>query len=468
MTTFGQNLKFIYQRKLTGFLCLLIVYILGIIFGVQGELPLCCFFMFLLGIIVSSLLLEVADKPFSFELPGWPNAARKMLMWVGGTMVVSWALIAAPFNEIAYLTGYFSVGIILYWFAAWMMFLFRENWVYLFMPVYFVLAIQMRGYVDIGAFIEEHPILLLMGAVLATAGAWWYWGRQQVYRRRVEMRKFPEGVKKDEYYALLSKEVTPGLEEFFVGRIEAAQLRPAVAQVWGGLYQTYAVAMSRIRSSWLYWVIFILVISFLSGRQTFVMFGTVLLGVYALGIPMMTACNVPLHLHSNMLLKGGRRERFGMALSLAVVASVLVAGLLLLLNVVNILILQFWPALGKDPEWKALGSYPFGALVMVSLWMMPFLLLFRLLVGRAGAIALAILLYIGTLIAFLAEKFTFEGLAGFNLVMAVVSWLLFIKALHYVCWRGDLTLDKETFGFPDVFGRTLGRWMRRVFHPMGR
>ena len=431
--------------------------------GLLGVLPVCCFFMFIIGIVVSSLLLEVLDKPFSFSLPGRQYLARKFLMWVGGVVAVSWALILAPFSDIAYLTSYFSVGIILYWLAAWMIFLLQESWGYMFMAVPFVLALQMRGYVDIGAFIEEHPILLLIGAVLATAGAWWYWGRQQVYRRCVGQRLMQGGMKKEEYYSLLAKEVTPGLEEFFIQHIETARARPAVAHVWGGLYKTYAVTISMVRTSWLYWVIFILAYSFLFGLHSFVMSVTLFLGVFSLGIPMLAACGMPLHLYSHTLLTGGRRERFCMALSLAVIASVLVMGVLLLLNVMNLLVLDFWPALGKDPEWKAYGSYPFGALMMVSLWMMPLLLLFRLLMGRASAIFLALLIYVGAFIALLAGKVTFDGLVGFNLVMAVVNWLLFIKALAYVCRRGDLCPEREKYGFPDMFGRKAGWLFRRLF-----
>lgn len=74
----------------------------------------------------------------------------------------------------------------------------------------------------------------------------------------------------------------------------------------------------------------------------------------------------------------------------------------------------------------------------------------------------------GCAVVLLNVSLTTGVLVGGNGALAVVSWWIFIKTMGYVCRRGDLSAERENYGYFDVFGRKAGLFFRRVFCPTGR
>jgi hypothetical protein len=249
----------------------------------------------------------------------------------------------------------------------------------------------------------------------------WNKDKQQSYHRARLAVKWDKKLK-----------TSPRLEEFFLTRIRKGDYTSSGKYIWGGLYTTFAVAMSRRTSTLSGLFVALLFVSLFCYMDpmtvTFALFFT----------PGFMVAHLRLPVYSSMLISGGRNERFVTAMTLVAVIAVLITVMVTIVAAISIPLAAIMPDItlrGTTFKFHAAYLQPF----FVPLLMIPIVFTIQLIflkkpfVTMVTVILLFVLLFTGAsglkaLSTMLNPIFLLVGLL-------VLSWVIFVTVLRYICMR---------------------------------
>ncbi len=293
--------------------------------GLFGGFLVCCF---PLGLLVGTMQMETASKPFSFCLPGHRDTTRKLVFLVGLAVSLAFFLITSavlvaspsrvgPFERsvmpagllVLVLGSHFSASLAVYLLGA---------------DIAFSAVRSVSGMVALGFSLclltsnvlptIQYPILYWPVAVIALAvtvglASWWWLGRRAWFRRscsqpwmglldqwdRKQARKY-----RDFYATRFTKNIPPELDRFFQRAIAERRESSPAKYAWGALYTTCVLVAPQWKG--------ILTVTLIgiawAGYSSAV--APVVMGF----LPLMTAGFLQSPLGTALLVAGGRKERF--------------------------------------------------------------------------------------------------------------------------------------------------------------
>jgi hypothetical protein len=340
----------------------------------------------------------------------------------------------------------FFIGTIFYWFGAWIVFHF-PSWSNL--VVFLALAIGagqiLNAHIIIARIITHNHFSIIIAGGLVNLLAWIHWGRNGLARQycgRMWMWTFDmwdrEKLSKYTEARLAEKQkdfpvhILPKIETFFISRISGAGENLS-RYIWGGFYKSFAVMLS-CRNGWI-------------GALTGILLMLLFLGYISRGcniifiLPIFMVLQASLHVHSHLLISGGRRERFWTALALGTAATLLITAFLMLAALITLWLEPIMPVLtlnGRHLNFKVLDINLF----YMPLFVIPAALTLGLIFYKKPIMKMIVLMLLFQLI------FIFLILNPSNKQIAftpsqittslLCSWAVFVSVLRYICMKCSL------------------------------
>ncbi len=464
MNILSANLKHLYQRRIFWLLSLFAAFAaFGIVTAMakgdaRNHLGVFCvpaIWMIFAGTFLASLPLEILTKPFSYCLPGHQNIPRKFLFWTGLPLSFLWSLGFFLFPDLNFVQtlpaclSAFATFTMFYWLGVWLVFRFRAwSLVFGFLPLLVFGEKSLNMSVFMVDMLVTNPLPMILVGGWINVWAWRYWGRPDLARHycgklwlgafdfwnkekmeKLKLARLAEtGRKKPDAIRISS-----GVENFFLSRVRRAESGSAWPYIWGGLYKSFGIMLSKEKQNWVWLLIIILpMLCYLcytgpGGHMIFFM-------------PGIMVVSMNLHVQSSLLLSGGRRERFWSALTLAVVTTILITVFVTFLAALTTLFEPILPVFTIKNH-----TFVFHALniklFFVPVLMIPVTLATGLIFRQKPTLQiLFIILFFGLL----------GGSAGFlrhhlSVIYPVVpviipillgaTWAVFIAVLRYICRR---------------------------------
>jgi len=335
-----------------------------------------------IGLLAAMLALEVVAKPFSYSLPGHRKTLRQFISVVGVTVSLlgsllflmypglrSWQLALVPCSTL-------FAGLIFYWLGVWLIFGIRSSWRFVgFLPLVIITAGFFNLHVIIERAIVETPFAVILVGALSSVVAWRLLGNAGLARRycavpwlgfldfwnRDKLQRYTQA-KKAIKWEKLKTHPNPWVEQFFLGRMKECEYFSQGRHVWGGLYTTFAVALSRWRDALSGFLMALLVVCFLGymGPAATIIFFI---------MPGFMVAQTRLPAYSSMLVSGGRTERFITTITLVATIAVLVTVL------VTVVAASSLPLAAIMPDFTLRGAnFSFHA-VNMGLFFVPLLMI---------------------------------------------------------------------------------------------
>lgn len=459
MTALQANLKHLYQKRsfwLLGlFLGVFAAFItISIADGKKSSFSALCMWVFIFGVFIGTLPIDVLTKPFSYCLAGHRKIPRKFLFYIGLAISFLWSVISllypAPSAGRAVLVciSIFFTGTIFYWFGVWIVFRFRGwgNAMGL-----FPLAIFGGGLLDFHIIIEhlivENSFLIIVLGVVVNLLSWAYWGNKNLARKycgvmwmgafdawnKEKMSKFKQAklAEKDKKKPN-SMRISSGVEGFFISRISGAETGTLAQHIWGSLYKSFGVIISLGREECVQFLIMALPLlcffGYMSGGGNIIFF-----------IPGMMVVQLSLHVRSNLLISGGRRERFWSALTLAATTAILITFLVTFFAALTMPLKLILPELtikGYTVAFNALNINLF----FIPLFMIPVAFTIGLIFYKKPILVMIFVMMI-FIFMFTSEIFRphHNQLIQIGpihiIIMLLSSWAVFVAVLRHICMR---------------------------------
>jgi hypothetical protein len=454
MTILQANFKHLYQGRifwlkllLFGFLTFLIIIMTAK--GLAACFPMLIIWMFLFGAVAAETQKDVLTKPFSYCLPRHPEIPRKFLFCTGlaASFLLSIIFLRCPAPDFAgrILTcvSVFSVGTVFYWLGVWFVFRF-PIWTY--SMAFLVLAIIIGQILNVHTHIIMHyPFSVIAAGAAVNIWAWIHWGRQGLARKycgRMWIGSFNmwDVEKLYKYHEVRLAEnkkdlVSPKIETFFIRRISLAGENLS-RYIWGGLYKSMAVMLSgrSCRNSLIGTLIAILPLALFMG---YIGRGSNIIFI----MPAFMVLPISLHIHSHLMISGGRRERFWTALTLETVTSLHITAFLILMTLITLCLEQIMPALtlnGWNLNFKAFDIN----LSFVPLVVIPVAFTVGLIFDKKPMMKMIVLMvffqliFIFLIIKPANERIVFSPAQVIALLLC--SWAIFVSVLRYICIKCNL------------------------------
>ncbi len=358
MSILRANLRLLYQRWqlwVTYFFVGVLV-ALGLVmvrFGVGIALNVLIPVALVAGWAVAMVQAEILAKPVSCYLPGYRENLRTFVFTVGLALSVAGGLGFAwvhrsPDAFAARLFLMLCLGlcvtelVYLAMFAATLAF--GSILVDPLVLVVFLSLLRSREASTLGfdATLMMHPVLVISLGVFVGVGVWWQLGRAEWFRRRRAKRVFtrvslaglrrgrPSAEETRQMAALINwPSLHPVVESCFLNLIQGGKPSSPVRYFWGAVYSTQLPLLLLLVAKWkkvipaiLIWFAAVLAAGYVPR-----------FGLALLAIPAMIAAIFPitgLPLLSSLPIRGGRRERFYVAVLLVPLLTVLSTGIFLL------------------------------------------------------------------------------------------------------------------------------------------
>ncbi len=469
MNILRANLKHLYQKRS--------FWLIGLIFGAfafgvikaieqaviqnkQGGFSIPILWMFYISVFIASLPIEVLTKPLSSCLPGHRKIPRKFLFCIGLVLSFLWSLSFLFYPDLniaqtimACLSA-FSIFTITYWLGVWFVSKFK-NWSVIFATI--PLVMLGNGLLNMSTIVErtivESPLpMILLGGIINFL-AWRYWGRANLSRQycsklwmgafdawnKEKMLKFRQArlAEKDKKKPNLTM-ISAGVEEFFLSRINRAETGSLKRYIWGALYKSFGLMVSQQRQDWMRFLALMLPIlcflCYMPGEGKNIIFI----------MPGLMVASMSLGVYSNLLICGGRRQRFWSSMTLAVATGILVTVVVTLLAIATQLLEMVMPELTVRGH-----EFAFNALDMkfspVPLLMIPVTFTIGLIFHKKPMLTFlfAMVLFQIVFAMSLVSKLTIMnwrvqiGLMHI-IIMLLCSWALFVAVLRYISMRSCL------------------------------
>ena len=455
------NLRQLYQRRglwlvyamFAVFVCISVAFAMDAREAGEAEFIGLIVLAFAIGMSAAVVQMEILTKPFSFCLPGHRRAARSFLfiVAVAANLASATAFLFYPglflAERLVVLCSAFFAGLIFYCAGVWLAFRLNQ-------PVALIgfLALAVLGGVllNLHVLLERavvlHPVLIIVLGALCTLAMWSYLSDRDLARRNClrpwvgfgdvfdaeKLRRFQQAGGVDPLKRL-KDHPRPWVEDFFIGRIRRRSAFGTGRCLWGSLYASFAIAISRW-SGTLVFVLFAAIIVGYMGPQMWIMLAFVpliLVQAYASHPP----------LYSTMLTAGGRAERYASVLVVGAVAAGLLVVIIGGITVLSLLLAAAMPDItfhGVTLSYRPLSVEAFYAPVVL----LPLAYAIGLIFHRRPILMIVVLVML--LYATVAVAMTFaRQLAAIRSPLpaaapVVISWLIFVSSARYMAMRRDL------------------------------
>jgi len=259
------------------------------------------------------------------------------------------------------------------------------------------------------------------------------WNRDKL----LEYKRKQEAVKWDR----AGYNLDPWVERFFVKRINSCSHLGSGRYIWGGLYTTYGMALSR-RKRIMSWSLFILTmvvcLSYLRPGGTDVMF--FMAGVFA--------AHIWLPVHSDMMISGGRNERFIAAVILSITVTVLLSAILITIAILTLALAPIMPEITFRGKLLTFHTTSLRLLLFPSI-IIPIVLALRLIIYKKPFATLASIMMILMLISFLGIVSPERISKLMNMILLIslliLSWFTLVLVLRHICMRQSLVGQNRAY-----------------------
>lgn len=453
------NLKHLYQKKINWLIIPLLCLFafrtpVGIIEFDKSKDPfdliILLFWLFFTTMFLTTLIVETLPKPFSYCLPGHKSIPRKLLFMIGFSLSFLLSLVFlfnSEGNQLQIFLNFlsaFSALIIIYWLSVWIVATNHKIGLLIIPLMYFM---ETRNFMlSTITDIVENPLLLIPMAIATNFLAWKYWGRPNLAREYFDRptvnnsRKFINAKLTETFRKKPHSITTPSfIENLFISQIARAKSGSLKKYAQGLFYETIGLMLSEKRRFWITFSIVILpllyCISYFPNDLN-----TILCCIFLL----ITLSNVDLRVQSNLLISGGRKERFYSALTLAITISAAIALLALLAQILHTTL----PAPTFLASERKLALNNSNPLILYSLpqLIIPLSLTISILyqLKRTPARLLIIAIFAVTFIIaffplFVSGNWTTTNWLIFAAIAIPFTWAIFIATLRYITTRTCLT-----------------------------
>ncbi len=460
------NLRHLYQRRGLWLVYAVLVPVIGLWVSAglkdQGQGLLGGFLLgsFPLGLLVATLQMETASRPFSFCLPGHRDAVRRLVFLVGlvaslAFLLVSLALIASfsfsasgvwsrmPPGQIILVLGcFFCASVAVYLLAASVTFTGLGgrssgsglSWM---APVAAVCILY-----DVSPAVQypivHWPVAVMAVALVVGGASWWWLGRRVWLRRncvtpwigffdpwdRSQSQKY-----RALYAARLTKNVPPELDRFFQRIIGTRRPSGLARYAWGALYTTCVLVVPQGKG------LLALVLLAVAAAAYFPPVAPLVTILIAF---MMTSL-VQSPLCTPLLVAGGRRERFFalvvLIFVLGVAAVLLIGGLVGLTHLLAPLVP---PIRWKEHTWN-LQAVRFNVLALPLVLLPVVALLQTLFYRKPVALAISIMLVLTPVMVLSMPLSLHQALTPALAVAGTgLSWGVCVSILYRIAMHSDL------------------------------
>jgi len=418
---------------------------------------------FVIGLLAAALPIDVLTKPFSYCLPGHRKVVRRFILWVGviANLLGSLLFLIYPGLHSGQLVlvvcSAFCAGLISYWLSVWLAFGIRNSAAFIgLLPLVIFGGIFLDLHIIIERAIVGNPFGVILVGVLSSVLAWLWLGSADWARRycavpwigffdawnRDKMQRYRR-VRAAIKWDKLKKHPSPWVETFFLGRMNRHDYIGAGRYIWGGLYTTFGIALSQL-SQWkaafsgaFLALVLVCFLGYMGHGGTFILFF----------MPGLMIAQMPLPVYSSMLISGGRNERYRGAMTLVITTAVLITALVTIIAALSVPLATIMPDITLRGN-----TFTFHAMIIelffIPLLMIPIVFTIQLIFYRKP-IFMMLLIMLVFMVLFATALFSHKQLgAGINptsIVSGVVlSWVLFILVLRYVCMRRCLVGQGRT------------------------
>jgi len=339
------NLRHLYQRRHLWpvYLCFAAMWWLGSLGDTsRGDFAWTCSLAVAAGFLTGMMIREMISKAFTHSLPGHPTAVRRMAFLMG-FVISSVAALAFPrqvavhpWDSICLIGLVFSADFIAYLTAFEATFVVRGGSTLMTIPVLAAWSVMITGWILAGysqleLLILDHPLLTILGSIMAGLGVWLHmgqreWGRQLCASGWV----FSPSVQREGYARLARR--PPGVERiestveaFFLNRMRASAHYHCARFVWGTLYTMWG----HVAPSWKWLALAIIFAGIMAGYA-----GPGAIAVFMWFSYMALPQSWP-SLRSPLLLPAGRRERFWATISFTGATAAIMSVLIILLAAIS-------------------------------------------------------------------------------------------------------------------------------------
>ena len=461
MSVLSVNLKHLYQRR-SMWLVYLILGLLALNFTRdlagssvgKGHFIILVILEFLIGVYTASIPIQILTKPFSYCLPGHRAVPKKFIFSVG---VVTNLLGSLVFLACANLWWWqwapatcsiFCAGMIMYCLGVGLVFGVRHSGSIMGLAFWLLVG---AAFFDLHIAAEhaivDYPFAIILLGLAGSAAVWIWLGNHNWARRfcaisRLDLLDVWDQNKMRQYarkqaaskWDKLKNHPDPWVERFFLGRMNDCDHLGPGRHIWGGLYTTYAMALSRWKGTLpgcLVMLAFVLCLSYLGPEGTNIL-------VLMAGA---TVVNVRLPVYSSMAIPGGRNERFLTAIILAGSIAVLVTAVLAVMAATCMGLAPIMPDIpyrGEDISFHAMNL----RLLIIPSIIIPIALAFRLIMFRRPLSAIAsIMVVIALMLAFgIISPGRLGALINPTSLISlwVLCWLALVLVLRHICMKRSL------------------------------
>jgi hypothetical protein len=411
---------------------------------------------FFWALVTISLVKEILNKPFSFCLPGHHKIPRRFIFWIGGVINMVFGLVflahtelELPYVLLVICAGGF-MGMLFYLLVVLFIFPVRNNVALIgFLPLVILLGVFFELYKPLEAMIIYTPVRVIIIGLLVCWLTWRWLGQEGLTRRYCgqmvmgitdvwnaekersycQARAVEESAKKN--FAFPDR-----LNRFFMKRMSSSNFLTRGQYIWGNLYVVIgrAIFSSLGLGRWLVIVLLFMLMGYFPGREDISMANILFI------MPVFGAVSLNLLPYSNILLPGGRNEKYYASLVSGFTATLLTTLTIAVIAFISILLEPVLPDI-------TLKGHTFGYHAMnvkycfVTLSIMPVSLVVATLFPRRAivrTIFAIVVMYVWVpfgVFGLLADSKLFKSGPSIVAVLTILSWVVFLVALRYICTR---------------------------------
>lgn len=456
MNILQANLKHLYQRKACWIINLALAgtAILAIFaaFEVESKEVIFMIFpawMYFAAIFTTPMQIEVMTKPFSWTLPGHDRIPARFLFTAGMWISSFWAVVfllypASILGRLLTSMSAFCLATIIYWIGVWIVLRF-PNWIGA--MAFFPLALLAGNFLDVHVFFQtfltDFWYCTVLLAPIANYIAWRSLTKPGLARKyccklwlgtfdawnKEKMQQFNQARQDQKKKQTYSED--PLVDNFFLKRISHLGAMNTSNYIWGALYSFFGLMLSR-KKDWIKSPITLVpVICFL---------GYMAAGNFLFLMPGIMVVNINLGTRSNLLISGGRKERFYSTLTLAVAIALSVTAMVTLIAAATFPLNAIMPDLtikGVPITFNTMDL----RLFVIPLVMIPITFTFALIFYKYPRLMMAcvmllfvILMQASIFVKLFAVLPEYQGPIPIA-ILIITCWTIFTAVLHNICKR---------------------------------
>jgi hypothetical protein len=312
--------------------------------------------------------------------------------------------------------------------------------------VWLTLAIVGGRILNLHIFIEraitDYPLLVILLGLSCGLVMWTYLSNDDLARRNCLLPwiGFAEAFNRERLYRFnqtkagadrwrrLKDHPRPWVEDFFIGRMSLQSPFSRARFAWGALYTSFGVLISQWRGILLFGAFIAILLGYMGPRTWFAL----------VFVPIMLLSASRPVIYSNMLIAGGRSERFCSTLVIAVVAAGLLAmftGIIVLMSVLLAAAIPDFSYYGITFAYRVIGVKALYA----PLVFLPVLYAVHLIFYRRPILVIVMLMLLIYAVMMPSIIWQNELPTIADPVpaasLAALTWIVFVLVLHHISTR---------------------------------